>query len=316
MKAWPELLARIGQKIKGERTTAVYRVPWRPTHTHLCFCEAPACNESWRFGQSKPLEHVRPPMNLCPDAILNRSFDWDLSYAGLVAIGELIVAPPDRTSGILLLNTTSGNAVQEELNTSLLHAREAEQTSSWGTTTPNPSGLVDNDALWSGVATDGTHVYAAPWNVMNILVFNMATRSSYGISLHGHISARDRFVDVAVGEGNLYLLPGTGQVRVAIVNLATEDIRFKDLSKYSGGQSEADNPWLGAVVVGRKLFLTPHSSPYLVVINTSTEEIVEVEATKLANERTGEMGRYLWAGCVHWEGHVYAAPHDAERHGR
>ena len=293
MKAWPKLLARIGEKTVGERTTAVYRVPWRPTHTHLRFCEAPACNESWRFGQSKPLEQVQLPMNLCPDAILTRSFDWDLPYAGLVAIGELLVARPDRTSGILLLNATSRDANQEELNTSLLHARRDEATSSWGTTTPNPSALVDNDALWSGAATDGTNVYAAPWKVMNILVFNVATRSSHGISLHGHVSARDRFVDVALGEGNLYLLPGTGQVRLAIVNLAREAIRFKDLSKYDGDQSEVDNPWLGAVVVGRKLFLTPHSSPYLVVMNTSTEEIVAVEATKLANERTGEMGRYI-----------------------
>ena len=40
------------------------------------------------------------------------------------------------------------------------------------------------------------------------------------------------------------------------------------------GQQEADSPWLGAVIDSGKLFLIPHSSPNLVVMDTKSEKIL------------------------------------------
>ncbi|CAE7521653.1 unnamed protein product, partial [Symbiodinium sp. KB8] len=311
---WSELLAKVGHTIERNRTHALYRVPWQPSHRQFCFCEAPGCNESWRFGQSTSIGQIRPPEELCNDPISNRTFDWDLSYAGLVAVGDIIVAPPDQAHAIMLLNVTSGKSDEAAVNDSLNRTRPQKIVSpQYGTTTENPSTLVSDDTKWCGAVTDGKNVYAAPWNVMDIFVFNVATRTSYGIPLDGHIDADDRFIDIAVDDNKLYLLPGRGQVRLGIVDLSSNDVKLKDLSEYSGGQREADSPWLGAVVDNGQLFLIPHGSPQLVVMEISSEKITHVDTSNLAVDGSGLLGNYLWAGGVKAKGHVYTVPHDAER---
>ncbi|CAE7822674.1 unnamed protein product, partial [Symbiodinium sp. CCMP2456] len=306
---WPDVLAGVGRPIQQDRTTAFYRVNWQPGHEQLCFCEAPACNESWRFGQSKPGVQIRPSEIKCKEPSPTRKIkitqlagNAGAKYGGCAVVGDLLIATPGSAAGILLLNTSSGRL--KELRSGL--------------------GNFSGDK-WKGTATDGHKVYASPDRAMAVLVFDVAARTIHTISLDRVARQGDTFGSIAVGDGMLFMTPGHGQQHLVTMDLVGQNVSFVDLSTYAEGRRKQSDPrryyvksgewnWLGCIVEKGQLFLTPHRSPQLIVMHTRKLNITALDTSELAENDADKQA--LWSGSVHYRGRLYAAPHDAERTGR
>ena len=293
-KGWPrdwsnQTVKAVSISATGEWAT--YRFPWRPGSLRVCFCEAPNCTESWRFGQNLSLPEASP--GNCKDEDLVSTFrSPNLTSRYML---PRPVAVNDRLFAIAYDNVV---VVNLQHNTPY----SAHRISHW----QNKLSYRDFVAELNG------SIYAVG---SDILICNTATQKTSKIPLPGFKWSWWSSL-IAAANHSLYILNhgDPGQTYLIVFDVVSIAINWVDISQAHHLLAQANTVpdyelFGGCVVVSNELFVLPRSAPDVLVI-----DLVSFNMSTLSTEAV-QTGRYKWGGGVEARGRVYAAPRNADRSG-
>ncbi|CAE7463930.1 unnamed protein product [Symbiodinium sp. CCMP2592] len=256
----------------------------------LCYCEAPRCNESWRFGQGSE-NHFEPAARNCQSPFLRvnpEDFGFRNSWQKFVQFGDLLIgtrASPttSRRDEFPVLDVNSGKIL-------------------WGI---KFEGL-DGDTITTGVSCPGAAVvrdliYVLPSAGQRLLVIDMASNTTSTIG-NSSLLPRNKYHGVLASGEDLYLLPGTGgqvlRMNVVSNSFTTYPIPFKVTSKVLGS-------WAQAIVESEtnKIFALPQEgAEFMLVMRLGNKTFEKVQLGG------GYKKKFAYYGLAAVAGQVYVGP--------
>ena len=289
-KGWPRDWANQTVKAVSRSATgewATYRFDWRPGSLQVCFCEAPNCTESWRFGQNLSLPEASS--GNCKEEDLVSTFQ----SPNLTSRGWL---RPVAVNNRLFAIASDDNVVSVNLQH---NAPYSAHRISLGQNKPS---------YYRFVAELNGSIYVVG---SDILIWNTATQKTSKIPLP--VFKRSF---MAAANHSLYILShgDPGQTYLIVFDVVSIAINWVDISQAHHLLAQTNTVsdyelFGGCVVVSNELFVLPRSAPGVLVI-----DLASFNMSTLSTE-TVQTGSYKWSEGVEARGRVYAAPANADRLG-
>jgi len=305
----------------------------------LCFCEAPNCNESWRFGQGG----LDIPPGNCPEPFhkfrfMNSTYprmffaqvgsrlvglDETVAEQHAVAVPRLLSRPTiaDRleiAGGQSLLAQGTWEPVQDPLAIGKKELPVIDMTSNevWGLKLDEDElhdlGVGDGGLGIAKAAVIDDVVYVLLSEAQRLLTIDMKSNTTAVFGNHSRFPPGTYSCIAAHGQ-DLYLLPRDGD-HVLRINVVTKAFTTHPFPTPSDQWKAGLEGWAYAIVVQDKIFAFPTghgASPFILVVRLGSEitfNRIERRATWI---RYGELvydDHSHTFGAVALDGHVYAGP--------
>jgi len=287
----------------------------------LCFCEAPACNETWRFGQEQPLpaEHCPKPFHKVTEEVIEveGAAKSDLPPYFFTSVQGRILGIPSASSESTLREVSFDNTSATTPRTSM-HSLEAQYRKDWRT-----------------ASAAGTSVYALDLSGHYILMIDVE-QEAFAISMLSLAILPNPaplnggedlpYFGILAVPGRLYLVPGK-MAHIRIIDLEKPDL-LQNISV--GGRNatcrgrgsfapdvddeeESDglcNQFATPCSAEGKLFAPPWEAHHYLVLdlNAGTEAAPALQSLEGA---IGDAEYWSWSAFAESNGMIFGCPYYA-----
>ena len=291
-KGWPQAWSNqtvpaVSMSPDGE--SATYRFDWRQGPLRLCFCEAPNCSESWRFGQQLSLPEADPEK--CKNEDMVSTFE----HLNMSNIHEVVGAAGVNDS--LFAATSRGVVVVAVKN-------NIPESVNW---------IFSGELDWPFGLAEASGFLFCPTGPRSreILAIDAATKEPHKVPVKtesGNVTSLPGVWAIAAANHSLYMVAHHSLI---IFHRVSEDFKWKNIRTLFDHFYGPAPAFLACEVVNSQLFVVPLTAPHVVVI-----DIIAFNTTELSTKDYEEgSGPFKWAGSVEVSGRIYAAPFDADRLG-
>ena len=286
-------------------------------NAQLCFCEAPGCDQSWRFGQTVsavlPFAHVKKQcqkmlrwIDTTPAQIERTQIErnHNRGWGSVARVGNKLYGTPWQKNNVLVLDLSTEKVSQI-----------------WGPA----SGL----GFSSAVVNDC--VYAPPWQPPGhgmLFVINTSSQRVYYITYPGILDGCDHcyYSSIVAVNAVLYVLPKSSVGKFLSIDIGRDPGEvpvFKSVTmpqQINGcpplpeqdpreGASASNTLWFGAVAVGSSVFASPWNADCMLVYGIGNGS-GSFEGIDTSNVATGD---HKWSKLIEAGGRLYAAPSHAKQ---